>query len=206
MRTGRETRHLFRMRRLHRRTRLLLLLAGWSLTAAADGECSADASADGQQCGSSSSSAESASTGCGCGGAALSRGEVPDAGTEKTAPAATESTAAADGSFAPPPRLLWIEGGDFTMGHDNRSISPDTFKVDGEGPSRRVRVSSFWLSETEVSNAQWAAFVDAANHVSDSERFGWSFVFEGQLTDAASEAATQVVHAAPWWVNVDGAS
>lgn len=92
------------------------------------------------------------------------------------------------------------------MGHNNRSVSPETFIVDGEGPARRVRVSNFWLGETEVSNAQWATFAASTGHVSDSEKFGWSFVFEGQLTAAANEAATQVVQAAPWWVNVDGAS
>ena len=102
--------------------------------------------------------------------------------------------------------MLWIEGGEFIMGHDDRRVSPSTFDVDGEGPSRRVSLSNFWLGETEVSNAQWDGFARATGYVSDSERFGWSFVFESHLTPEANEAATQAVQAAPWWVSVTGAS
>eukprot|EP00966_Prymnesium_polylepis_P289808 6694130-Prymnesium_polylepis.1 len=83
------------------------------------------------------------------------------------------------------------------MGHNNHTLSPSTFFADGEGPQRRVRVSGFWLGETEVSNAQWAAFAEATGFKSDSERFGWSFVFEGALTPEANAAATQAVQAAP---------
>ena len=57
-----------------------------------------------------------------------------------------------------------------------------------------------------MSNAQWAAFTSATGHVSESESFGWSFVFERELTAEANAAATQAVHAAPWWISVDGAS
>ena len=64
--------------------------------------------------------------------------------------------------------MLWIEGGEFIMGHDDRRVSPSTFDVDGEGPSRRVSLSNFWLGETEVSNAQWATFAAATGHVSES--------------------------------------
>lgn len=109
-------------------------------------------------------------------------------------------------STATAPSMLWIPSGAFVMGHNNRTASPSTFVVDGEGPSRRVRLNGFWMSETEVSNAQFAAFVNDTNFTTDSERFGWSFVFEGQLTAQANAQATQAVQAAPWWVAVDGAS
>jgi len=78
--------------------------------------------------------------------------------------------------------------------------------VDGEGPARRVRVGSFALGETEVSNAHWAAFANATGYLTESERFGWSFVFERELTPEADAAATQSVQAAPWWIRIDGAS
>ena len=92
------------------------------------------------------------------------------------------------------------------MGHNNRSVSPSTCVVDGEGPARRVSVSSFWMGETEVSNRQWHAFATGTGYQSESETFGWSIVFERELTPEANAAATSAVHAAPWWIQVDGAS
>ena len=134
--------------------------------------------------------------GCGCGGSTLSRGRAPATTTTTTTATATTADDGAVGDGA----AIWVPGGEFVMGHDNRSLSPSTFDADGEGPSRRVAVDGFWMAETEVSNAQFAAFAAATGHVTDSERFNWSFVFERQLTAAANAAATQSVHAAPWWM------
>lgn len=149
---------------------------------------------------------------CGCG--KLSRGDGRASVSDITSDAADHSRELSEAASTerghsaerPAPKLIWIEGGEFIMGHDNRSVSPSTFDADGEGPARHVHVSGFWLGETEVSNAQWAAFAKATGFVSESERFGWSFVFERQLTDEANQAATQAVEAAPWWISVTGAS
>jgi len=54
---------------------------------------------------------------------------------------------------------------------------------DGEGPARRVTVDAFSIDRFAVTNAQFATFVDATGHVSEAERFGWSFVFAGLLPD-----------------------
>ena len=163
------------------------------------------AAADTSECAASSDSSTCAekSTDCGC-GSKLNRGSepAPDAAADPSTAAPTPPIPEASSK---PPRLLLVEGGTFTMGHSNRSISPSTFDVDGEGPARHVKIRSFWLGETEVSNAQWAAFAAASGHKTDSERFKWSFVFEGQLTPAANESASQSVQDAPWWVKVDGA-
>jgi hypothetical protein len=51
------------------------------------------------------------------------------------------------------PRLIFVDGGEFVMGHDNRSVSPSTFVVDGEGPARRVSISSFWMLMSDTCNA-----------------------------------------------------
>ena len=142
---------------------------------------------------------------CGCGSGSLSRGGAPAADQSRPQLATEIHASDAAGEERLAPHLIWVEGGAFVMGHDNRSISPSTFVVDGEGPARRVSVSSFWIGETEVSNAQWAAFATATGHQSESETFGWSFVFEKHLTREANEKATQAVHAAPWWIQVDGA-
>ncbi|MFN0184411.1 MAG: formylglycine-generating enzyme family protein, partial [Aquabacterium sp.] len=39
-----------------------------------------------------------------------------------------------------------------------------------EGPVRRVTVAGFWMDRTEVTNAQFAAFVQATGHVTDAEK------------------------------------
>lgn len=54
-----------------------------------------------------------------------------------------------------------IEGGTFTMGSE--SFYPE------EAPLRRVRVDSFWIDETPVTNAQFSAFVAATGHVTVAE-------------------------------------
>ena len=177
---------------------LLVLL----VTASSDESCSAELQEDGAQGGCA---ADAAPGECGCGSGALSRDGPPAADRSRPQPAQRVSDDVSTAIRAAP-RLIFVDGGDFMMGHDNRSVSPSTFVVDGEGPARRVSISSFWMGETEVSNAQWEAFANATGHQSESETFGWSFVFEKQLTPAANAAATQAVHATPWWIRVDGAS
>lgn len=54
-----------------------------------------------------------------------------------------------------------IAGGRFTMGSDRHY--PE------EGPAHDVSVDSFWIDETPVTNAQFAAFVAATGHVTFAE-------------------------------------
>jgi formylglycine-generating enzyme required for sulfatase activity len=63
-----------------------------------------------------------------------------------------------------PPGMVWILGGEFTMGTD-ASIG----KAD-EKPAHRVRVAGFWMDETDVTNAQFRAFVEATGHVTTAEK------------------------------------
>ncbi|MFF3399892.1 formylglycine-generating enzyme family protein [Streptomyces sp. NPDC002659] len=97
------------------------------------------------------------------------------------------------------PRLVRLEGGWFRMGSDDALAYPE----DGEGPVRRVRVSSFGLDPYCVTNALFADFVSATGHVTDAERYGASFVFGGLLP--ADFPPTRAVAAAPWWREVPGA-
>jgi formylglycine-generating enzyme len=60
--------------------------------------------------------------------------------------------------------MVWIEGGEFTMGSDSRLAQPD------EQPAHRVRVDGFWMDSTEVTNAQFRTFVEATEYVTDAER------------------------------------
>ena len=187
---------------------LLLVVAGASAEECAAKAGSADGSdAPAEDCGCSSLKRDAALEPT-HNGEESSMGEKAPAAVEG-APAdqgAAVTRAGGDASAGAPAELLWIPGGEFVMGHNDASVSPSTFAVDGEGPARRVVVSGVWMGQTEVSNAQWAAFAEATGYKSESERFGWSFVFERELTPAANASATQSVQAAPWWIRVDGAS
>jgi formylglycine-generating enzyme required for sulfatase activity len=74
---------------------------------------------------------------------------------------------------------------------------------DGEGPAREITIAPFRIDRYAVTNAQFARFVDATGHVTEAERFGWSFVFAGLLPDDFVE--TRGVVGAEWWRQVFGA-
>ena len=92
-----------------------------------------------------------------------------------------------------------LDAGEFLMGSTDRFAYPD----DGEGPLRRVRLDAFRVEPRAVSTSEFARFVDATGHVTEAERFGWSFVFAGLLPD--DFPPTRGVQAAPWWRQVEGA-
>lgn len=96
--------------------------------------------------------------------------------------------------------MVRISGGTCVVGTDDADAYPD----DGETPARRVEVAPFRISRTAVSNAEFAAFVEATGYRTEAERFGWSFVFGGLLPD--DFPPTRGVAAAPWWRVVEGAS
>src|SRR3954452_12869156 len=74
---------------------------------------------------------------------------------------------------------------------------------DGEGPVHRVRLGPFGIDPHAVTNDRFAVFVEATGHVTDAERYGWSFVFGGLLPDDFED--TRGVAESPWWRQVHGA-
>ncbi|RLV50541.1 formylglycine-generating enzyme family protein [Nocardioides mangrovicus] len=94
-------------------------------------------------------------------------------------------------------RLVPLPGGRFAMGSEDADVVPG----DGEGPVRSVEVAPFAIDAVCVSNDRFAAFVEATGHVTDAERYGWSFVFEAFATAEGDRAAQ-----APWWLAVAGAT
>jgi formylglycine-generating enzyme required for sulfatase activity len=64
----------------------------------------------------------------------------------------------------PPPGMVWIPGGEFTMGSDDDRAWPD------EKPAHRVRVDGYWMDQTEVTNARFRAFVAATGYVTTAEK------------------------------------
>jgi len=88
----------------------------------------------------------------------------------------------------------------FAMGEEG----PLSYPADGEGPVRDVTLSTYSIATTTVSNVEFAHFVEQTGHVTDAERYGWSFVFAGHLPD--DFAPTRGVASAPWWRQVEQAS
>jgi formylglycine-generating enzyme required for sulfatase activity len=95
--------------------------------------------------------------------------------------------------------LVDLPGGAFTMGTDGTY----GYREDGEGPAHEVVLGAFAISRYAVSNAEFAAFVEATGHRTESERCGWSFVFAGLLPPDFPD--TRAVASARWWRQVEGA-
>ena len=100
--------------------------------------------------------------------------------------------------------MIRLEGGRFLMG----SADVDGWPDDGEGPVREVRLRPFYLDATTVTNAAFAAFVEATGYQTEAERFGWSFVFQLLVPPAILRklGRGRRVEGLNWWVAVEGAS
>ncbi|MCW5660282.1 MAG: formylglycine-generating enzyme family protein [Burkholderiaceae bacterium] len=69
-----------------------------------------------------------------------------------------------------------------------------------EAPSgEAVRVDAFWMDRTEVTNAQFAEFVNATGYTTQAEREGAAAVFRAQSVAASARPS-------PWWVWLKGAN
>jgi len=60
--------------------------------------------------------------------------------------------------------MIWINGGEFTMGTNDKESH------ERERPAHHVKVSGFWIDITEVTNAQFKAFVDATGYKTVAEK------------------------------------
>jgi formylglycine-generating enzyme required for sulfatase activity len=82
-----------------------------------------------------------------------------------------EGTASPTG--APPAGMVWIPGGEFSMGAADPADPQDTVSMEATldaRPIHRVAVDPFWMDRTEVTNDQFAAFVAATHYVTVAER------------------------------------
>ena len=95
--------------------------------------------------------------------------------------------------------MVLVPGKTFFMGTSNPIIFND-----GEGPERSVAVSSFLMDRFEVSNADYRAFVESTGYRTESELFGWSFVFDKAIAPKIKKKITQAVMGAEWWLPVNG--
>ena len=60
--------------------------------------------------------------------------------------------------------MVWIPGGEFTMGSEHPDAKKD------EKPPHRVKVDGFWMDATPVTNRQFKEFVDATGYVTTAEK------------------------------------
>ena len=63
-----------------------------------------------------------------------------------------------------PKGMIWLPGGEFMMGSNSRLAKSN------EKPAHKVRLKDFWIDQTDVTNAQFAAFVKATGYVTTAER------------------------------------
>jgi formylglycine-generating enzyme required for sulfatase activity len=113
-----------------------------------------------------------------------------------------------------PAGMVWIPGGPFWMGSD---AMPE-----GDAPPHRVAVAGFWMDETEVTNAQFEAFVKATGYKTTAEREPTPEDFHGQEVPAELRQPFSIAFvpvkgdvplygpwrdgAPPWWRAIAGAN
>jgi formylglycine-generating enzyme required for sulfatase activity len=112
------------------------------------------------------------------------------------------------GSEDPTRTMVWIPGGEFWMGVEHPKM-PDS------RPVHRVYVDAFWMDKTEVTNAEYEAFVKATGYVTIAERTPRAEDFPGAPPE--NLVAGSVVFSPPpeevpldnhfrWWTYVHGAN
>jgi formylglycine-generating enzyme required for sulfatase activity len=103
--------------------------------------------------------------------------------------------------------MIWLAGGSFTMGSDDQR--PE------ERVAHRARVSGFWIDRHEVTNAQFARFVEATGYRTTAERgldpatrpdLPPELLAPGSMVFAMPAAAHDGQDLGQWWRYVPGAS
>ncbi len=116
-----------------------------------------------------------------------------------------------------PPGMVIIHGGKFTMGGRSEQAGRDEF------PRHEERITSFYLDATEVTNEQFAQFVDATGYVTVAEKnIDWeemkkqvppgtpkppdSVLVAGSLVFKQTSTAVDLNDYTQWWRWTNGAN
>ncbi|WP_083889893.1 formylglycine-generating enzyme family protein [Nocardia pneumoniae] len=126
---------------------------------------------------------------------------APNRGSERLDAASRRPTGSPAPRRAELRGMRTLPGGRFLMGSDGPLANPG----EGEGPVREVSVAPFAIDDTAVTNRRFALFVKQTGYVTEAERYGWSFVFGGLLSQTVARHSLRRPTAAPWWRVVDGA-
>lgn len=92
----------------------------------------------------------------------------------------------------PPAGMVWIPGGEFSMGMNQAAESLCSYPGVAEDafPIHRVYVDGFWMDETEVTNAEFARFVEATGYVTVAEQTPTAEEFPGAPPEALVAGST----------------
>lgn len=125
-------------------------------------------------------------------------------------------TGAAAAPGPAPEGMVWIPGGEFSMGGVNPMGMPDGgyLGMEDARPVHRVQVQGFWMDVAEVTNEQFAAFVKATGYKTVAEHKPTQEEFPGAPEE--NLVAGSVIFAPPdhvvrlddhhqWWRYVPGA-
>ena len=118
----------------------------------------------------------------------------------KPAPSSHDPVSAASPASSPP-GMVWVPGGEFTMGAppNDPEARPDEY------PAHRVRLDGFWMDETEVTNAQFRAFVEATGYVTTAEKKpDWEELKKQVPPDTPKPSADKLVAASLVFVGTKG--
>ncbi len=103
--------------------------------------------------------------------------------------------------------MVLIPGGEFWMGSD-----PPITELDhqlhinaDEMPVHRVYVAPFWMDRTEVTNAQFQAFVQATGYVTDAEKPIAEGIPPGSSVFRPTRGPVPLNEHLRWWKFVEGA-
>jgi formylglycine-generating enzyme len=139
------------------------------------------------------------------------RKAATEPGFAATIPAQTTASGPA------PPGMVWIPGGEFSMGAaDPRSVEHGGHEAMSDArPIHRVFVDPFWMDATEVTNEEFARFVKATGYVTVAEKKPTREEFPDAPVEnlkAGSVVFTPPTEPVPlddhyrWWSYVAGAS
>ena len=127
------------------------------------------------------------------------------------------ASSAPDKSAKTPEGMVWIPGGEFSMGaamNGHGSCEMPMASNDAE-PIHRVRVDGFWMDMTAVTNEQFEKFVKATGYVTIAERTPTKEEFPTAPSEnlvAGSVVFAPTDHEVPlndhlqWWTYVKGAN
>jgi formylglycine-generating enzyme required for sulfatase activity len=115
-----------------------------------------------------------------------------------------------------PEGMTWIPGGEFSMGsnEDSESLCSLSGVTRDAVPIHRVYVDAFWMDSTEVTNAQFAAFVEATGYVTVAEQKPTLEEFPGAPPEnlvagstvfAATPGPVPLNNYFQWWSYIAGA-
>ena len=116
-----------------------------------------------------------------------------------------------------PEGMVWIPGGEFSMGCDDPRGKPfgGSDPMPDTRPIHRVAVDPFWIDRTEVTNDQFAAFVAATGYVTVAEQVPRAEDFPdappenlvaGSIVFSPPDGPVRLDNHYQWWAYVPGAN